>query len=121
MIRPGTVICGSLMLALASCSLRNDHCIQYIDDPTENVSNLTELATELGLSPSPRELFFVTGWALAVSQRQEGLVLICLRAGAAGEMEFRILSEEETGYDDWASVLERSRSAEEDHSADERD
>ena len=79
-------------LTLAACSSDAD-CLLLGDDPLGDVDRVTEFARAVDVAASEEEAAFMVGAAKGFSQIARAAVRVCLRSGADGKTEYRLVAD----------------------------
>lgn len=97
------LVVGTVCLGLASCH-SGDSCADMDEDVFANLEKVVDLAARLRLPTEEDEAAVIVGAAKAENDLGGEHVRVCLRAGEAGETEFRILSTQPSVLGQWTKI-----------------
>ena len=97
------VAVGIVSFGLGAC-YGDDNCAEMGEDVFSNLEKVVDLAARLSLPTKENEAAVIVGAAKAETDLGGRGVEVCLRAGEAGETEFRILSTQPGPLGQWIKV-----------------
>lgn len=82
----------AVTLLLVGCSSGENCVVLNDDDPLKDVDRLSEFARTVNVAVGERDAVFIVGGAVAFRQVEPTVVQACIRTGADGGVEYKLVA-----------------------------